>query len=388
MSSLAHTSRCESWEEAKEHAEALRFAATITKTANIHGFTIATRLVGREIILRFWFEKQNLVAPMTISSITPSIHEWFLLRGITTTQGIEQFERLGGSLARGAFLLLCILPRRKSGRVKHHYRNQDLSKSAGVRVFDDETTRKGKALLAQFTGTDPIVPYTEDSNMPKALANTSSSSILGQEKETTHPGDAFSSEDLDELSRNLRACSKYFEELSLPETGFHFSTPNPSYKLSEQEDEERHNLLRGKFFKGHVYKKLDTHHRIWALKYMLTVRFSYLDVNLDEGFVLKVLMSPPGSHHPHAYATQARNDDPASCIAVQITGIQNNGNKFTLYAQQLEDGWKEPMRLNAVFDWLSGATVEQIAVINEARRYICQSKGLLEISCRATLKVL
>jgi hypothetical protein len=47
--SLAVTSRCESWEETKELAEAFRFAATVTETTDIYGFTIASRLVGKEI---------------------------------------------------------------------------------------------------------------------------------------------------------------------------------------------------------------------------------------------------------------------------------------------------------------------------------------------------
>ncbi|KAJ0417737.1 hypothetical protein BJY00DRAFT_315683 [Aspergillus carlsbadensis] len=108
--SLAVTSRCESWEETKEHAEAFRFAANVTETADIYGFTIASWLVGKEIILRYWSERENLTEPMTISSITPRIHEWFSLKGITTDQDIRLFEDLGGSLSRGAFLLLCTLP--------------------------------------------------------------------------------------------------------------------------------------------------------------------------------------------------------------------------------------------------------------------------------------
>ncbi|KAE8381157.1 hypothetical protein BDV26DRAFT_289654 [Aspergillus bertholletiae] len=388
-SSLALTSRCDNWEEAKEHAEVFRFAATITKTANIHGFTIATRLVGKEIILRYWSEKTNLLRPMTIDSISPSMREWFALRGITTNEGIRQFERLGGSLAKGAFLLLCTLPRRKWGKRKQQYLKQDISKSAGKRVFSEDTIQRARELLTQLTGANPVVSYAEGSNMPKVPA-TSPLSVSEQDKgtihqgdtssserhnDTTYQGDAFSSEDLDELFQDCKDCGQYSEELSLSNSDFHSNAPEPSYKLAEREDDERNVLLRGKFFKGHVYKKLGNHYQIWALKNMLTVRFSYQDVDLGEGFILKVVISPPGTRHPHIYATQANYDDPASRIAVEIKGIQNNGERFSRYVQQPEDGWKEPMRLNTVFDWFSGATLEQIAAKNQPRRYIYISQN-------------
>jgi len=107
---------------------------------------------------------------------------------------------------------------------------------------------------------------------------------------------------------------------------------------------------------------------------MLTVVFSQDDVNLKEGFVLQVLVSPPGTIHPFAYVTHAHPSDPATRVAVKVTGMRNSGEKFSLYPRQPEQSWKAPMRLNAVFDWFSGASLEQIAVRNIPRRYLYISK--------------
>ncbi|KAB8259213.1 hypothetical protein BDV32DRAFT_59645 [Aspergillus pseudonomiae] len=103
---------------------------------------------------------------------------------------------------------------------------------------------------------------------------------------------------------------------------------------------------------------------------MLTVRFSCENVDKYIGFILKVEMSSPGTVHPHLYAKQASYDDPAGRIAVKITAKLGNGEDYSLYAQQPDDGWKEPMRLNTVFDWFSGTTLEQTAAKNPPRRYI------------------
>jgi hypothetical protein len=80
------------------------------------------------------------------------------------------------------------------------------------------------------------------------------------------------------------------------------------------------------------------------MKHILTVVFSQEDVDLAEGFVLQVLISPPGNPHPFAYATHARPGDPATRVAVKVTGIKNSGEKFTIYPRQAEQSWKAPRR--------------------------------------------
>jgi hypothetical protein len=116
QSSLAVTSCCDSWEETKEHAEAFRFAAIVTDTPHIYGFTIGSNLIAKEIILRYWAERGGFYEPMTINCMDPRIREWFTLKGITLDSEIEPFERLGGTLIRGAFLLLMVLPQCRKGR--------------------------------------------------------------------------------------------------------------------------------------------------------------------------------------------------------------------------------------------------------------------------------
>lgn len=168
------------------------------------------------------------------------------------------------------------------------------------------------------------------------------------------------------MQRDYRELS---EEAALDDRGFQY-VPKFKNALLDPDTQERNNLLAGKWFKGHLYRKHGSHYQIWALRNMLTVRFTHDDVKLDEGFILQVVMSPPGTRHPNVYAKQARDDDPASRVAVKVTGTLETGRPFTVFPTQSERSWKEPMRINAVFDWFGGQSLHQIAINNVPRRYI------------------
>ena len=51
------------------------------------------------------------------------------------------------------------------------------------------------------------------------------------------------------------------------------------------------------------------------------------------GFTVKVDISPFGVRHPHLFAKNARDDDPASRVAFDVTGTTNPGDKFTIHPQ-------------------------------------------------------
>lgn len=177
QSSLAITSRCDSWEETKEHAEAFRFAAIVTATPDIYGFVIATSLISKEIILRYWAEREGFYEPMTIKCMDPKVREWFTLKGITLDSEIELFERLGGTLIRGAFLLLMVLPQCPLNRTKKKSPalRRDSKKPNGVQqVFAKEKLGEARSLYAKFTGFGDRTA-TEELPDPKA------SSILAVE---------------------------------------------------------------------------------------------------------------------------------------------------------------------------------------------------------------
>lgn len=158
QSSLAVTSRCDSWEETKEHAEAFIFSAIVTDTPDIYGFTIGSNLIAKEVILRYWAERERegLYEPMTINCMDPKIREWFTLKGITLDSEIEPFELLGGTLIRGAFLLLMVLPQcpLNGNKKKGPALKCDAEKKPNGlrRVFAKETLKEAKAPYTKFTG--------------------------------------------------------------------------------------------------------------------------------------------------------------------------------------------------------------------------------------------
>lgn len=365
QSSLAVTSRCDSWEETKEHAEAFRFAAIVTDTPDIYGFTIGSNLIAKEIILRYWAEREGFYEPMTINCMDPKIREWFTLKGITLDSEIEPFERLGGTLIRGAFLLLMALPQcpLNGNKKKGPALKYDAGKKPNglQRVFAKETLKEAKALYTKFTGRGDRTDIEGSSN-PKTSGNLM---IEAAEKALLEPN-----EKLDEIFHRSRDYYRDLsEEATLEDNGFQYA---PKFKntLSDPNTQERNNLLRGKWFQGHLYRKHGSHYQIWALRNMLTVRFTHDGVNLDERFILQVLMSPPGTRHPNVYATQAKDDDPACRVAVKVSGILDTGEPFSLFPTQSERSWKEPMRTNTVFDWFAGQSLRQIAMNNAPRRYI------------------
>lgn len=123
---------------------------------------------------------------------------------------------------------------------------------------------------------------------------------------------------------------------------------------------------------GHWYAGYEKRKDVYEISHWPSFVFSFKQehVNHAEGFVIQVEISPPGNRHPKAFAKTARDSDPASRLAVKVTGKLNNGQSFERYLVQGTRFWRAPYVYNAFFDWLSGMSLEQIITANEPRRFV------------------
>lgn len=85
---------------------------------------------------------------------------------------------------------------------------------------------------------------------------------------------------------------------------------------------------------GRMFITFNTSRRLYSLK--------QLHVNHGEGFVIQVEICPPGNRHPKVFAKTARDSDPASRLAVKVTGKLDNGQSFEKYLVQGPRFWKGP----------------------------------------------
>ncbi|KAI1912220.1 hypothetical protein LOZ61_003381 [Ophidiomyces ophidiicola] len=394
VASLAVVSRLENWDEAKEHAEIFRFAAVTANIPSLRGSSITTHLIGKQILLRYWAEKEGIYEPMTTETMDPRFREWFALKGIKSDNEIKQYEQLGKSLMRGAILLLVTLPAcplQESKIKRYALLKQDIRPKCVPRQFSRDELEAAKKLFRQFTGTACPTGIPSNQVLGNMKFRAKRAERLGIDIDTSALAPepitpALGADDIEEQSYcEYVPGPTITENFILPEDPYEYEAEQNDYEtdiseesllprinlkrpLLDPETQERRNLLQGKWFKGHRYNHLGNHYQIWALNGMLAVYVTEDDVNLDYGFVLHLLLSPPGTRHPYVYVTTARDDDPASRLAIKVEGQLTSGAEFTKYLFQKK--WKEPMRINSIFDWLSGASLEQIAIKNAPRRYI------------------
>jgi hypothetical protein len=123
---------------------------------------------------------------------------------------------------------------------------------------------------------------------------------------------------------------------------------------------------------GHWYAGYEKRKDVYNIRHWPSLVFSFKQEHVThaEGFVIRVEISPPGNRHPKAFAKTARDSDPASRLAVNVTGKLNNGQSFKKYLVQGRRFWRSPYVYNAFFDWLSGMSLEQIITANEPRRFV------------------
>jgi hypothetical protein len=145
------------------------------------------------------------------------------------------------------------------------------------------------------------------------------------------------------------------------------SKPRIPRHWANMTDRTRQSLLDRRWYKGQQIHGKD----LYSINHSrFIVYFAHDNVDLSHGFCVTLQLSPCGTRHPHVYADEARDDDPASRIAVLIKGKLKDGEDFEVYSKQPQNAWKAPMIWNAIYDWLGGMSWEEIAFANEPRRFL------------------
>jgi hypothetical protein len=138
---------------------------------------------------------------MTLSTITPSIREWFSLKGITNDQDMQLFGDLGGSISRGAFLLLCTLSRFRQLKPDHPRSPllEETVRKRKARAFDRDTLDKCEALYARLTRSGSLPGEIVETSAAVPPPTTDVSNVREEAER-----DAITSEELEKLPRRPR----------------------------------------------------------------------------------------------------------------------------------------------------------------------------------------
>lgn len=374
--------RSEKWQESVKLSEMFRFATTVTKTLGIRTYYCATRTIYREIILRCAEERDGIYEQMMLNSIDPAIREWLYMKGLRSDDHIETFERLGGSLMRGIFLFLITLPECPPDFKSQRSQARFLSLPKIIRrAFNEWQLQESRRLFKVITGKQQNEAAGDVNAAEEGDAETttdlSKTGFEARAEETLRhidegPGNAITHEDLHEILESSNRPNHYEslehpEDIYLQDKGFQ---RNPRFKsaLSDPDSPCRAELFQGKWYKGSRFPDVAYLYQIGIP--LLHLRFRKDKVDIDEGFIVKVLVNPIGVPHPNVYATQARDSDPAARVAFEIKGMLTTGTMFTVYPTEEDDYLEVPTRVNAFFDWMNGATLSEIAITNMPRRFI------------------
>lgn len=318
------------------------------------------------------------------------------IKGITSESQFQKWIDLAGSVTKALLLFLITIPRRPpvegADRGLFDERRPRDRRSRGF--FSEQQLEESNELFKVFTGKEG-----QFARLPSTRRSSQNIDVVSYEvgtmrqipdaetlagKDFSEPeyapdyqggGDDALMTEIDNLlsTVGITPPTAAESESMVFEGGLSESVVIRRDKLPESqeiENEMRRSLLTGRSFDASAYKdKEDTWH-ICALDNMLKVLFRAYDVDLSEGFILQVEICRPGMRHPNVYAFKAMSSDPAARIAIKISYMTTKGNPVDTYAKQAEKAWKEPMLLNAVFDWFSGFSWEEIALANKPRRYI------------------
>jgi hypothetical protein len=93
----------------------------------------------------------------------------------------------------------------------------------------------------------------------------------------------------------------------------------------------------------------DTHQGLYVLDFCYMQLECPKDINFRDYYLtLYAEFSEVGQRHVHVYATQARGGDPASRLALRVTGERAGGTSFDLYLSRFTESAVE--KANAFVD--------------------------------------
>ncbi|KUL88575.1 hypothetical protein ZTR_05071 [Talaromyces verruculosus] len=218
-------------------------------------------------------------------------------------------------------------------------------------TFTEEEVARSKELYTQTTGysypkfeagvnskTRVDVGRTSRTSPPANADRSSEMKKQSSAVEKPVPGDDYIDED--EFQEILNAA----DPLDAPEATDEDFTEEFERKSQIPQcwayttDSTRQSLLIGRLYDGHP-RRAEHHYTIHHSHF--EIRFRRENLDLKWKLLVTLQLSPYGTRHPHCYAWQAQEIDPASRIAVLIQGKLLNGEEFDLLTPDQEKTWQE-----------------------------------------------
>jgi hypothetical protein len=119
-------------------------------------------------------------------------------------------------------------------------------------------------------------------------------------------------------------------------------------------------------------------------KKKFTIRHCTISFNMDTppgdvAFWAKIEMSPAGERYPHAWATEAQDQDPGARLAFRVYLKDPNDDSDTWSTYPLSSTWESCCQANGLVDEFEGSSF--VDICKKPRRYIYideRNRGLLE----------
>ena len=82
----------------------------------------------------------------------------------------------------------------------------------------------------------------------------------------------------------------------------------------------------------------------------MSVRISYTAIDHTRKVTVRVELSSPGTRHQNIFTVRAVKNDPASRLALRVTGRTPDGDEFVTYPRSM--GLKALLLVNSLVEWL------------------------------------
>lgn len=408
------------WRQAQKISELFRFAWIMTGTKEIRDYACHSA-VAQATIIRLYDEERNGRPKMTVDTIDPGLLTWLHRKGFRNDQDVRHLENVAGGLVIGALMLMVVLPACPT-RFRHGNGQRLVPPSRIKRqnVFDRAKLNEVKKLYQEKSNPEVATESSTGRAGPMATAGHSTTELdqeieleaevasnllgdvpdrtamrmikaLAREKEPVSPSsdnlddpeegfyDMVDPQDVNELiaasEQDKIECAEMSSDGGQVSTmrSSNLNRPKrvynpridavPGHVISKQALKTQAELLSGRFYRGNWQAATNIRFEVHSTVH-LVVHTS--KANNPDGIITRAEIQPYGEKHPNAWATQARDDDPAIRLGFRVTAKDDEKRDYFTYPRS--NSPNSVMRANAFVEWMAGDSDEVIA--SRPRRFV------------------
>jgi hypothetical protein len=385
-------------------SEAIRFATSLLELKGLRPYSIETSSIAGSILE--WARRERLgEKPMTQDNMDFDVKLWLARKGISE-QTLKEIVGIAGSLPRG--LLMIFYAIRKQPKTRQ---TTPLKRPHQPRAQPPRKKSRGVWDLSHLSEVEKIVSNAEE-EFTQSSAQTSTSPLQQSEMPANENASSMANEEQDIASGITLLSGEEvvdhgtIEKIQYAMSHVHSSQETESIENSDTQDisladlflisreaialripnRPKRTITRGwrKDSQRNAWKDEDAF-REQEYLYVVNsnppkgnlrlIRVNYCPISFGPGddlgngqVFVKIEISPPGERHPHCYATQASDIDPAKRLAFRLRYQPSSGPELQRYATDgsLKSVWKA----NTHVDMLLGKPLEEIACT--PRRFVHQ----------------